>query len=233
MNFSFLRVLVAACLFACGSASAQIPVTDVASLTQQVQQVAAWAQQYKQMVDQYQQMTQQLAAIKGARGMGQLLNVAGVRQSLPDDFVSQFDQLRNLGVGGASPDAIAIYDSIKKYSCDQQFPNSPPSRLQCQATAMALPSNIATINKALTSSKGRMGQLQGLMSQIDGASDIKAASDLSNRINMEVALLQNEKMMMDMALASYEQQAKLVEQQKKEAGVKRLTERGTNPFNIR
>jgi hypothetical protein len=58
-----------------GSAFSQIPVTDVASLTQQIQQVMAWSQQYQQMVQQYQMMTNQLNAIKGARGMGGLLNI--------------------------------------------------------------------------------------------------------------------------------------------------------------
>jgi type IV secretion system protein VirB5 len=214
-----------------GSAVAQIPVTDVASLTQQMQQVAAWSQQYQQMTQQYQQMTAQLNAIKGARGMGQLLNnVSVMRQELPTDFIGQFDKLRSMGAAGATPEAVAIYDSIRTFNCSSQFPKNQLARLSCEASAMVNPTNLSLINKSIASSKGRMGQLQGLMSAIDGAEDTKAAQDLSNRINMETAILHNEKMMMDMALAQQERQAKILDQQKKEAGTKRLTEPGFNPF---
>lgn len=212
------------------SAQAQIPVTDVASLTQQVQQVLAWSQQASQMVQQYQKMSEQLNAIRGTRGMGQLLNTPQARQQLPDGFLGQFDKLRSLGVGGASSDARAIYESIRTFDCAAQFPNNQQSRLSCEAGAMVHPTNLALIGRSISSSQARMTQLQGLMSAIDSADDTKAAQDLSNRINVEMALLQNEKMMMDMALAQQEREAKLLKQQKKEAGVKRLTDPGVNPF---
>src|SRR6478672_426119 len=100
-----LFLALAAWLALAGNALAQIPVTDIASLTQQMQQVAAWSKQYQQMTQQYQQTTAQLNAIKGARGMGQLLNTPSQRQQLPTGFVAQFDQLRSLGAGGATPEA--------------------------------------------------------------------------------------------------------------------------------
>lgn len=213
------------------SASAQgIPVIDAAALAQQIQQVVAWGEQYRQMVEHYQRLGEQLNAIKGARGMGQLLNTAVGRQVVPQDFVAQFESLRSLGSAGASPAAAAIYNSIKTFGCSDQFPRDQQARLRCEATAMATPQNAAFINQSLATSRDRVSQLQGLISQIDSADDIKAAQDLGNRIQAETALLQNEKMMMDLALASYERQVKLLEQQKKEAGVKRLTEPGSNPF---
>ncbi len=228
-----LRRMVLALVATMGLASgahAQIPVTDAMSLAQQIQQVMAWAQQYQQMVQQYQTMTNQLNAIKGGRGMGQLLNLPGVRQELPTDFLGEFDRLRNSGAGGASNEAQAIYASIQKFNCTAQFPTNQMGRLSCEASAMVHPTNLSLINRSIASSQGRVSQLQGLMGAIDGAQDIKAAQDLSNRINIEMALLHNEKAMMDMALAQQERQAKLLDQQKKEAGIKRLTEAGFNPF---
>jgi type IV secretion system protein VirB5 len=225
------RIAAALTLGFAASASAQgIPVIDAAGLMQQIQQVAAWSKQYSQMTQQYQMLSNQLSAIKGARNMGQLLNVPGVRQQLPSDFVGQFDKLRSLGAGGATPQAHAIYESIRTFNCAAQFPTNQTSRLSCEASAMVTPTNLSLINSSIESSQGRMVQLQGLVSAIDTAEDVKAAQDLSNRINMELALLQNEKMMLDMALAQQERQARLLDQQKKEAGVKRLTEAGYNPF---
>lgn len=230
---TFIHRLAAAAFVWLGftaGAAAQIPVTDVASLTQQIQQVAAWSKQYSQMVQQYQTMTAQLNAIKGSRGMGQLLNQPQLRQQLPTDFLGQFDRLRAQGAGGASSQATAIYESIRTYNCASQFPRDQQARLSCEASAMVTPTNLALIEQSLAASQSRMTQLQGLMATIDAAHDTKAAQDLANRISLEQALLQNEKMMMDMALAQQERQAKLLEQQKKEAGLKRLTGPGTNPF---
>jgi type IV secretion system protein VirB5 len=226
-----LATLVAAwALLAAPASHAQIPVTDAASLTQQIQQVAAWAQQYQQMVQQYQRMTEQLNAIKGPRGMGQLLNLPGVRQQLPEGFLGEFDRLRSLGIGGASSDSLAIYNSIRTFDCSAQYPKDQPARLACEASAMVNPTNLALIGRSISASQSRMTQLQGLMSAIDGAEDTKAAQDLANRISLETALLHNEKMMMDMALAQQERQAKLIEQQTMEASMKQLKQGGYRPF---
>lgn len=218
-------------LFAASALAQGIPVIDAAALVQQIQQVAAWANQYSQMVEQYQKMTEQLNAIKGMRGMGNLLNVSSLRQQLPTDFISQFDKLRNMGAAGATAEAIAIYDSIKTFNCASQFPSNQASRVSCEASAMVQPTNLSLINKSITSSTNRMTQLQGLMSTIDSADDIKAAQDLANRISLEVAVLQNEKMLMDMALAAQENQAKLNQQQRIEQGLKKFSEGGSNPFS--
>lgn len=226
----FVAATAASFVLAASAVAQGIPVIDVAQLGQQILQVKAWAEQYSQMMQQYQKLTEQLDAIKGARGMGQLMNIPALRQQLPADFVSQFDRLRSLGAAGATGEAVAIYNSIRTFDCASQFPNDQASRLSCEASAMVNPTNLGLINKSIESSKSRVTQLQNLINAIDSASDIKAAQDLSNRINMEVALLQNEKMMMDMALAQQERQAKLLDQKKKEEGVKRLTQPGFNPF---
>ena len=55
-------------------AHAQIPVTDVASLTQQIQQVVSWGQQLQQMKSQLQQQQQMYQSMSGGRGLGSLLN---------------------------------------------------------------------------------------------------------------------------------------------------------------
>ena len=76
------RMLAAFVLSAAvGSAHAGVPVIDVANLFQAVQQVAAWLQQYEQMVESIQQLRNQYAQLQttynsmtGNRGLGTILS---------------------------------------------------------------------------------------------------------------------------------------------------------------
>lgn len=223
-----------------GGAHAQIPVTDVASLTQQIQQVMSWAQQYQQMIDQLdnqkQQIENQLDQIKlkkGGRGMSQV-GAGMVRQALPSDFLNQYDKLRGQGSSGASSGARRIYDGIRTFDCAQKFVSDPTARISCEASAMAVPQNIDLINTSIDSAKKRQQQLSSFISQVDSA-DEKAAADLQNRIASELAMMQNEKMLMDMAIQQQQQQLALTQQKQAEEGAKRLTRGsggGSNPFNL-
>ena len=219
------------------SAHAGIPVIDAAALVQDIQQVLAWGQQYSQMYQQYQQMVQQytkqietLQNFTGSRGMSALASDTGIRQALPSDFMQSFDQLRTMGAGGANGSAKAIYDKIKTYGCSQQLTDANQIKT-CEAIAMSTPTALAMLDTTLQKSQQRAGVIQGLISQIDGAADAKAAADLGNRIQSEMSLLQNEKLMMDMAIATQTQQLALVQQQRAEAAKKRMVIGGTNPFN--
>lgn len=97
-------VSVVALGFMSGVASPQgIPVIDAASLTQAVNQVLAWEQQYKQMLMQIEQQKLQLdvsnlniQSITGTRGLGTILNE--ITQSVIDpNFQSA---LSNAGTHG-------------------------------------------------------------------------------------------------------------------------------------
>lgn len=240
MKTWLLRASVVACFATTSSgAFAQIPVTDVASLTQQIQQVMSWMQQYEQMIEsiekyktQIENQEKQIKAITGGRGMGSLQS-SGTQQKLPSDFTSIADKLRSQGAGGASAGAKAVYDSIKTYACAERFPKDVASQRSCEASALAIPSNIALLNDSVDSAKKRQNELKSYAGSIDSASDAKAAADLTNRLTLEVAYLQNEKMMMEMAAKQLEEQKKLTAQKKAEEGTKRMTNSsggGTNPF---
>lgn len=238
----YFRRAVGALAFAlaAGGAQAQIPVTDVASLTQQIQQVMSWAQQYQQMIDQLdnqkQQIENQLDQIKlkkGGRGMGQV-GAGMVRQALPSDFINQYDKLRSQGSAGASSGARTIYEGIRTFDCARKFVSDPSARLSCEASAMAVPQNIDLINTSIDAAKKRQQQLSSFIGQVDSA-DEKAAADLQNRIASELAMMQNEKILMDMAIQQQQQQLALTQQKQAEEGAKRLTRGsggGSNPFNL-
>lgn len=232
---SFIRRLAVALSFAvCSSgAFAQIPVTDLLGLAQDIQQVASWVQQYQQMVEQLQNQKNQLEAVTGSRGMS-LLASNMTRQELPQDFVGTYDKLRSMGKYGASNDARAIYDTIRVYDCATKYPTNQNQRLMCEARAMAAPENVSLINRSIGSAQQRQNQLKQMQASID-TSDAKAAQDLNNRISLELAHLQNEKLMLDMALQQRKEQLELTQQQAAEEGARRLSRGsggGTNPFNL-
>lgn len=236
---SLKATLVAGLILVGHGASAQIPVTDVLQLTQQIQQVTAWAQQYGQMASNLEnQLTQiknqyeQIKSITGGRGMGDLARNM-IRQELPQDYVAQYDRLRQLGKGGASAGARSVLASIKSADCATKFPLDEQQRRSCEASQLAVPQNVDLINKSIESSRQRQAELARLSASID-TTDQKAASDLSNRMLQELAFLQNEKMMMDMALKAQEQQLALSQQQAAAEGARRLTRSSgnANPFNL-
>jgi len=230
-----VRNAAAAVLLAASSAGAfaQIPVTDLLGLAQEIQQVASWVQQYQQMADQLKSQKEQLDAVTGSRGMSQLAgNMA--RQQLPSDFAGSYDQLRTQGAAGASSAAKTVYNGIKRYDCSEKFPTDQRARISCESSAMAAPENISLLNTVVSAAQKRQTELKQLQSSVD-TTDAKAAADLANRLSVEIAYLQNEKLMLDMALQQREQQLALTRQQQAEEGAKRLTRSsggGSNPFNL-
>lgn len=208
-----------------------IPVIDAAALAQQVQQVLAWAQQLQEMAKQYETMKSQLEAVQGPRGMGALLNNNAVRQVVPSEYSQQYELISKVGTSGASQGAKAIYNSVSKYDCTQQFPNNEASRINCESQAMRVSENASFIASTISSSQARVADLQVLLSKIDTAMDVKAAADLQNRIAIESAILENEKVGLDMALASQTAQKEVMALQRREEGKKAVMENTVNPFS--
>jgi len=213
------------------SVHAQIPVTDTAAIskswTAHLAEIAKWAEQLRAMEQQYSQLRMQYNSITGSRGMGQLMNNVS-RHVLPDDFIQSYNRLLTLGQGGASNDARIIYETIKKLDC-ARFQDSN-AKLQCQAQAYAEPENAAFINNALKSSQERAAQLRQLVTEIDSATDLKAATDLSNRIAAEQSLLQNEQTLVNLALAQRQSQTSLVVQSSETEGRRAILENTGSPF---
>lgn len=160
-------------LLAAGASHAQIPVTDVASIStqvaNQVESIAKWVQQFNQMQQQITQFQQQYAAITGSRGMGGLLDNSALRSALPSDWQSIISSVKS---------TAAYASERQKYPT---FANLP------KTTAMydVIAAQNATMSDLYTKSNGRLQQIQDLMGQIDSASDPAAKQDLANRLISE------------------------------------------------
>lgn len=234
------KVLILLLTCIAGVSNAQIPVTDVLGLTQQIQQVAAWSQQYTQMASQLanqaqqiQNQVEQIKSVTGGRGMGGLAQNM-LRQELPADYLNTYDRLRSLGSSGASNGARSILATIKGADCSAKFPLDQQLRMRCEASQLALPQNIDFVNGAIAAAKQRQTQLTQLASSID-TTDSKAAADLTNRMLQEMTLLQNEKMLIDMALKQQQQQLALSQQQSAAEGARRINRSSAgsvNAFNL-
>src|SRR5690606_25496095 len=73
--------------------------------------------------------------------------------------------------------------------------------------------NLASIQQfseqAFENTKARLGNIEGLMSQIDLMQDVKAAADLQNRIATENAAIMNTQVKLDMMDRLYENQKEI------------------------
>ena len=232
---SMVKKLAATAIFSLMASSisyAQIPVTDSAAIAKSAadnaEQLLKWVEQIRQMEQQYKQMEREFESITGARGMGQLLNQT-TRLGLPDGFETNYRDLIQSGAAGASPEARTIYEAIKQAGCAMIEGQS--ARAACEAKAYAQPENAAYIEQAIDQARDRANDLQQLIAQVDAAPDMKAATDLANRIASEQAILQNEQTMVNLALAQRQSQAVLMTQQRAEAARKRRLENTYNPIN--
>ena len=234
MNKTFLGIAIASAISVHAlTAHAQIPVTDIllnaTQLTSSIETAVSWASQYAQMADQYKKQLDQLKALTSMTGMGQVASSMS-RQSLPTDFQTQFDRIRSTGVSGGSPAAQAIYNNAGGYNCASQFPSDQARRVMCESRSMTAPQSLALMNTSIASAQTRQGQIQQLLSQVDSAADTKAAADLANRISVELAYMNNEKMLMDMAVASQKEQAQITADALRNTNIKQMTNSGVNPF---
>lgn len=228
---TFISGILVSGILSMAPAYAQIPVTDAAAISKSwsahLAEIAKWAEQLRAMEQQYSQLRMQYNSITGSRGLGQLMNNA-TRQTVPDDFMQSYNRLLTMGQGGASNDARIIYETIKKLDCARfQDPNA---KLQCQAQAYAEPENASYINAALKSSQERAAQLNQLVMAVDTTTDLKAATDLSNRIAAEQSLLQNEQTLVNLALAQRQSQSALVVKANQAEGRRAILENTGSPF---
>ena len=161
-----------------GAAQAQIPVTDVASIStsvaNQVESIAKWAQQFNQLQQQIQQYQQQYAAITGPRGMGALLDNTALKAALPADWQQVLTDVKKTS---------AYITERKKYPT---FSSAPKANSMYDVIA----SQNALMSDLYGKANSRLSLIQSLTAQIDSANDPAAKADLANRLISEQNAIQ-------------------------------------------
>lgn len=167
------------------AAHAGIPVIDVSSIAQQVQQVVAWGKQYTQMYQQYTQMQHQYQSLNGARGMASLVNNPALRQYLPADYQT----ILNNGYGNST----SIRAAAKVFGVEQTTLGAGTNSAKAfEANANQAALNRATSEDAYKQASNRFADIQVLLDKVNNAPDSKDIADLQARIQAEQVMMQNE-----------------------------------------
>ncbi len=177
--FKTTRAAIGALVFVfAGAAQAQIPVTDVASIStsvaNQVESIAKWAQQFNQLQQQITQYQQQYAAITGPRGMAALLDNSALKAALPADWQQVLTDVKKTS---------AYITERGKYPT---FSNAPKANAMYDVVA----SQNAIMTDLYGKANSRLSLIQSLTAQIDSANDPAAKADLANRLISEQNAIQ-------------------------------------------
>ena len=233
-----LSLILAGGLSLSSAAFAQIPVTDGASIGQQiaaqVETIAKWKLQYDQMVSQIDQAKQQYESLTGSRGLGNIMNNPALRDYLPGDWQAVYDAVKDGGYAGLSGTAKTVYDKNKVYDACQFFPEEQ-QRLSCEAMAVKGAQDKGFALDAYEKAKSRINQIDQLMSKINDTADPKAIAELQGRIAAEQANIQNEQTKLQMYQMVASAEDRLQEQRQREINAKVLSNREYTkhqPFNL-
>jgi type IV secretion system protein VirB5 len=177
-----------------GTARAQgIPVIDVASLIQLIQQLQYWIQQIQLMKNQVSQLQQSYTAITGPRGMQNLL-AGNQRNYLPPDWNQMLAVLDNTvpAYGELSAQAQTVMNANAVLP-SRDIRALSPSQQQILAQGRKAAALLQVMSRAAyQNTSQRFAALQQLINAIGAAQDAKAIQDLQGRIAAEQAMLQNE-----------------------------------------
>ncbi|OLK23338.1 P-type DNA transfer protein VirB5 [Xanthomonas oryzae] len=225
-----LAVITVACsVFLSNSTCAQIPVTDGASIAQQVsaqiETIAKWKMQYDQMTSQINQMKQQYESLTGSRGLGNILNNPALREYLPSDWQGVYDSVKSGGYAGLSGRAASIYESNKVYDACAHY-KVAEQRTACEARAVKGSQDKAFALDAYDKAKSRLNQIDQLMAKINDTHDPKAIAELQGRIAAEQAMIQNEQTKLQMYQMVAAAEDRLQQQRQRELNAKANARRG-------
>ncbi|ENU4131604.1 P-type DNA transfer protein VirB5 [Pseudomonas aeruginosa] len=215
-------------IFGNHEAKAQIPVTDGASIAQQianqVETIAKWKMQYDQMTSQINQMKQQYESLTGSRGLGNILNNPALREYLPSDWQGVYDSVKSGGYAGLSGRAQSIYEDTKAFDACAHF-KIADQRTACEAQAIKGAQDKAFALDAYDKAKSRLNQIDQLMAKINDTPDPKAIAELQGRIAAEQAMIQNEQTKLQMYAMVAAAEDRLQEQRAHEMNVRDAAKR--------
>lgn len=221
----FFSLLLLGSFFNSNAAHAGIPVIDAANLANSIQQVLAWGQQYQQMASQIQQMQQQISAVTGSRGLGNIINNQTLQQIVPSDITTIYSSINSGGFNNLTNTAQSIRSANMIYNCEDR---TGESKSTCESVLNSNAQTQAFQQTALQLTTQRVSQIQSLQDQIDATQDAKAIAELQARIQAENTQVSNDANRLAMMKAIAETQQQAAEQAIKERTLKMLA-RDTPP----
>lgn len=219
MKKVIMSVAVAAAFYAPGAFAQGIPVIDAAGIAQAISQGVQLAEQIQQLKNQLDQAMQLYNSLNGARGMANLLNTPLARQYLPKSASDLYGL--SSGAGGFTSISQSIA-TLKKAGAvlNSGDLTSAGAKSALDKAQTAIASKQATIEAAFNAAGARFDSLQGLIDNIDTATDPKAVQDLQARISAEQVMMQNETAKLAMLDQIRRAQQDLADQQGRETTAK-------------
>ena len=197
-------------------ANAGIPVIDATANAQSAANfVKDMAEQAKRLIELKNQLEQQkrtYEAMIGSRDIGKLFNDPRLAQYLPQGMQGLYGDIKNRNISGMADKMAQL--STQYANGNNQAVNQKNIEQMRKANAQK---NKIIIDQVFESSQQRLNQLTSLMNSIDSTQDPKAAADLGNRINSEVALLQAEQSKIQLVKQLAEAEDKLIAEQQRAA----------------
>lgn len=199
-------------MFSC-AANAQIPVTDGASIAQdmanQIQTMAQWAQQISEMQQQYSElqrhwdkMDEMQKLVTGARYLG-VANTPGVNGQIPGSIDAIYS-----GNYGSTQTIMDLERISGTNDATQNALNERYLKTAASEKAVAL--------RTYQGAQERLNNINSLISKISSTQDPKEIQDLQARISAEQALVQNETTKLQMISQLSQSEQKLIDDQRRQ-----------------
>jgi type IV secretion system protein VirB5 len=225
-------------LFSVGAASAQIPVTDVAAIGQsamnQVETIAKWAEQYKQLEQQISQLREQnqqlqttFKSINGVRGMADVANDPAGRKYLPDEWQATMGAMEGGGSLSASHRQMMAAMDVKNAAA-LGLGGSSGIAYDNQQKQAAM--NRVIGEEGYRQASKRFGTLQQLLEKIKQTPDDKDIQELQARIQIEQVMQQNEANKLHMVAQLQQAQRDIQDTQALDRQMKSLKRTGTGAW---
>lgn len=198
---------------------AQQFVIDEAAIAKAVEQLEQLKQQYDELKKETKQLQQTYSAITGTRGFGEVLKNESFKDNLPENWSAVYNNLRQQGYTGLTPQAKEIYDRNKIYDKCQSIASSEQKKV-CAARSVKAAQDEAFTLDMLEKSKSKMANIENLLGQIRQTQDPKGIAELQARIATEQSLIANDQTKLQLFKMASEAEERVLNQQAREAAAK-------------
>ncbi len=180
-------IVLSGCLMCSSVSAGGIPTFDAKAVLESIERGKQLKTQIENQISQIQEMRNQLAAIKGSRGMGNL-----ARQAINYDL-----------------NVPSEWGDLHKLTSAQQQARLKGSQYDAAQSDNLLNQNLTMLSKFTSENQQRLNTIDSLINQINTTTDIKASSDLRNRLSAEQLKFQNQQTMLDQMARMYDLQEKV------------------------
>jgi type IV secretion system protein VirB5 len=211
-----MAVALCGLMAAAGPVAAQgVPVIDLSSIAQQLQQLEQMRSQLTALNQQITQAQKMFDSVNQLTNMGDVasaLNNPSIRKALPADFTKLESALMGTGSGAFGTSADALRSSNEVYS----RPGDDFYATELKRTQGLNAGSMSVGQGMYEAATARIDGLEQLRQQIGQADSAATKADLGNRIAVETAMLNTDMLRMQAVAMIQRAQIQVQEQRSKE-----------------